>query len=83
MGSNEIEFLSQEVSSEGVFDGRQKKDLKQMEIKSRGENERFGGASSEEDESVQVSSSLPRGLCLILLSESVSSAKQLIVMAVK
>ncbi|ESW15541.1 hypothetical protein PHAVU_007G080800 [Phaseolus vulgaris] len=61
MGSNEIECLSQEVV-EGVFDGLQKKDLKQMEIKSQGENEKFGEASSEDDESVQVSSSSRRGV---------------------
>jgi len=82
MGSNEIECLSQEVV-EGVFDGLQKKDLKQMEIKSQGQNEKFGEASSEDDESVQVSSSSRRGLCSILLSKSVSSVKQLIVMTVK
>lgn len=83
MGSNEIECLTQEVS-EGILDGRQKNDLKQMEIiKSQGEDEKFGGASSEDDESVQVSSSSRRGLCSILLSNSVSSIKQLIVITVK
>ncbi|BAT94317.1 hypothetical protein VIGAN_08090800 [Vigna angularis var. angularis] len=62
MGSNEIQCLTQEVS-EGVLDGRQKNDLKKMEIvKSQGEDEKFGGASSEDDESVQVSSSSRRGL---------------------
>ncbi|KAG2401657.1 Sterol 3-beta-glucosyltransferase [Vigna angularis] len=67
MGSNEIQCLTQEVS-EGVLDGRQKNDLKKMEIvKSQGEDEKFGGASSEDDESVQVSSSSRRGTALDML----------------
>jgi len=83
MGSNEIECLTQEVS-DGVLDGRQKNDHKKMEIiKSQGEDEKFGGTSSEDDESVQVSPSSRRGLCLILLSKSLSFVKQLIVITVK
>lgn len=67
MGSNEIEYLSEQVLDRGFeFDSRQNKDLKQMDIESRGE--KFYGASSEEDEDVnkslpQVASSSRRGLC--------------------
>lgn len=67
MGSNEIEYLSEQVLDRGFeFDSQQKKDLKQMEIESQGE--KFYGASSEEDEDVnkslpQVASSSRRGFC--------------------
>ncbi|KAH1230559.1 Sterol 3-beta-glucosyltransferase UGT80B1 [Glycine max] len=66
MGSNEIEYLSEQVLDRGFeFDSRQNKDLKQMDIESRGE--KFYGASSEEDEDgnqslPQVASSSRRGL---------------------
>ncbi|CAJ1976939.1 unnamed protein product [Sphenostylis stenocarpa] len=52
---------------EGSFDGRQKKDLKQMEITSQGENEKFSVTSSEDDELLQVSSSSRSGIGLGLL----------------